>query len=88
MGDGCGGGDGAACDREPSCRNECSSLDLGQCLRNHVALIEQREQGECDRTLHPSTRHPSTVVVHHVVDERVSSTSSCDRTYHKVSKTR
>ena len=87
----CGGGDGggdvdcAARGRMPSCRNGRSGLDLGQCLRSHVAWIERMERGECGRILHPRTRHPSTVVVHRVVDERVSSTSSCDRTYHHVS---
>jgi hypothetical protein len=76
------GGDCVARCMRPSCRNECSSLDLGQCLRNYVASIERIERAEeNDRIPHPSTRHRSTVVVHHVVDGSVSSTLSSDRTY-------
>ena len=86
MGDGCGGGDGAACGREPSCRNECSSLDLGQCLRNRVASIERIEREESVRILHPSILRHSTVVVHHVGGESVLSMSSSDRTYQMLAR--
>jgi hypothetical protein len=51
------------------------------------ASIDGTDHGERGQILPPRTRHPSTAVVHRVVDQRVSSTSFCDRTYHRVSKT-